>query len=66
MRENELDDIVKAWWGKVQDKRVVYDSERIQANTEERKERKCLSFALTFIDMKTWIDFNEWARREIV
>ena len=50
----------------MQDKRIVHDSEKIQANIKKREEKKCLSLALTFIDMKIWIDFNEWARRWIV
>ena len=36
----------------MQNKRVVYNFERVQADTEEREEKKCLSFALTFTDMK--------------
>ena len=52
LRENELDNIIKVWWEKVQDKRIVHDFERVQINTKEWKEKKCLSFVLTFIDMK--------------
>ena len=37
----------------MQNKRIVHDFERIQANTEKREEKKCLSFALMFIDIKT-------------
>ena len=36
----------------MQDKRVVHDFEKIQTNIKKREEKKCLSFALTFIDMK--------------
>ena len=53
LRENEPDDIVKAWWKRMQDKWVVHDSEKVQANTKGREEKKCLSFALTFTDIKT-------------
>ena len=52
LRENEFNDIVKVWWKKVQDKWIVHDFEKIQASTEEWKEKECLSLALTFIDMK--------------
>ena len=46
----------------MQDKRVVHDSERIQTNIKKREKRKCLSPALTFTDMKIWINFDEWTR----
>ena len=36
----------------MQNKQVVHDFEKIQASTKKRKERKCLSFALTFINIK--------------
>ena len=43
---------MKAWWKKMQDKRIAHDSERIQTNIKKWERRKCLSFILTFIDMK--------------
>ena len=51
LRENEFNDIIKVWWEKVQDKQIVHDFEKIQTNIKERK-KKCLSFALTFINIK--------------
>ena len=50
----------------MQDKWIVHDFERVQTNIKKWKKRKYLSFALTFTDMKTWINFNKWARRWIV
>ena len=49
LRENEFYDIKKTWWKKMQSKRVVHDSEKFKTNT---KKKKCLSFALTFINIK--------------
>ena len=50
----------------MQDKRIVHDFEKIQTNIKEQKEKKCLSLALTFINIKIWINFDEWTRRWIV
>ena len=36
----------------MQDKRVAHNFKKIQTNIEKREKRKCLSFALTFIDIK--------------
>ena len=36
----------------MQNKRVVHDSEKVQTNIKKREEKKCLSLALTFIDIK--------------
>ena len=52
LRKNEFYDIMKAWWKKMQNKRIVHDFEKVKTNTEERKEKKCLLFASMFIDMK--------------
>ena len=49
----------------MQNKRIVHDSERVQTNTKEWK-KKSLSLALTFIDIKIWIDFDEWTKRWII
>ena len=36
----------------MQDKRIVHDFKKIQINIKKREKRKCLSLALTFIDIK--------------
>ena len=57
---------MKVWWERMQNKRIAHDFERVQTNTKEQEERKYLSFALTFTDIKIWIDFDEWTKRWIV
>ena len=52
LRKSKLYDIIKVWWEKMQNKRIVHDFERIKTNIKKRKEKKCLSFTLTFINMK--------------
>ena len=51
LRKDEFYNIVKVWWERMQNKRIVHDSEKIKANTKEWK-KKSLLLALTFIDMK--------------
>ena len=36
----------------MQNKRIAHDFERIQTNIKKWKEKKCLSLALTFINIK--------------
>ena len=47
----------------MQNKRIAHDFKRIQTNIKKRKKRKCLSFALTFINIKIEINFNKCMKR---